>query len=246
MVTVKQNKYDDPAFFEKYSQMNRSVYGLAGAGEWPALRRMLPNLADKRVLDLGCGFGWHCQYAIEQGAESVTGIDISENMLNRAKERTDPRIAYLRTSIEEADFPGQSFDVILSSLAFHYVEDFGAVAEKLSRWLIPGGYVVFTVEHPVFTASGSQDWHYGGDGSIMHFPVDRYFEEGRRDTVFLGEQVTKYHRTLTTYLGCLLQEVFTITGIVEPTPPGELLRTVEGMEHELRRPMMLIISAAKL
>ncbi len=243
---MKQNKYDDPSFFEKYSQMNRSVYGLAGAGEWPALCRILPALTGKRVLDLGCGFGWHCQYAIEQGAESVTGIDISESMLRRAKELTDPRIVYYRTSIEEADFPGQSFDVILSSLAFHYVEDFGAVAEKLSRWLIPGGYVVFTVEHPVFTASGSQDWHYGGDGSIMHFPVDRYFEEGRRDTVFLGEQVTKYHRTLTTYLGCLLQEVFTITGIVEPTPPEELLRTVEGMEQELRRPMMLIISAVKL
>ncbi len=243
---MKQNKYDDPDFFEKYSQMNRSVYGLAGAGEWPALRRMLPDLTGKRVLDLGCGFGWHCQYAIEQEAESVTGIDLSENMLRRAKEQTDPRIVYHRTSIEEADFAGQAFDVILSSLAFHYVEDFGAVAEKLGHWLVPGGYIVFTVEHPVFTASGHQDWDYGGDGSIRHFPVDRYFEEGIRNTVFLGEPVTKYHRTLTTYLGCLLQEGFTITGIVEPTPPEELLRTVKGMEDELRRPMMLMISAAKL
>ncbi|MNC38193.1 hypothetical protein D3C75_867870 [compost metagenome] len=135
--------------------------------------------------------------------------------------------------------------MIISSLAFHYVESFGELAEKIARWLVPGGELVFTVEHPVFTASGSQDWHYDQEGGIMHFPVDRYFAEGQRNTVFLGEQVVKYHRTLTSYLNALLQSGFAITGVVEPTPSEELLRTVEGMENELRRPMMLIISARK-
>ena len=60
---MKENKYDDTVFFEKYSRMDRSVKGLAGAGEWPTLERMLPDFLGKRVLDLGCGFGWHCQYA---------------------------------------------------------------------------------------------------------------------------------------------------------------------------------------
>lgn len=242
---MKQNKYDEQAFFEKYSQMNRSVHGLAGAGEWESLRRMLPDMNGKRVLDLGCGFGWHCQYAIEQGAASVTGVDLSEKMLRRAKEQTDPRIAYIQASIEEAAFADRSFDLIVSSLALHYVESFGAIVEKLARWLVPGGELVFTVEHPVFTASGAQDWHYDEDGRIMHFPVDRYFSEGQRSTVFLGEQVVKVHRTLTTYLNGLLQGGFAVTGVVEPTPSEELLRTVEGMENELRRPMMLIISARK-
>ena len=58
-----RNYYDDHVFFEKYSQMSRSAQGLAGAGEWPTLRQMLPDFSGKTVLDLGCGYGWHCLYA---------------------------------------------------------------------------------------------------------------------------------------------------------------------------------------
>ena len=60
---MKQNKYDDPKFFEKYRQMARSQKGLAGAGAWHELEKLLPEFAGKRVLDLGCGYGWHCAYA---------------------------------------------------------------------------------------------------------------------------------------------------------------------------------------
>lgn len=49
--------YDEPAFFAGYSQMRRSVEGLDGAPEWPALRAMLPEVGGLRVVDLGCGFG---------------------------------------------------------------------------------------------------------------------------------------------------------------------------------------------
>jgi hypothetical protein len=61
----------------------------------------------------------------------------------------------------------------------------------------------------------------------------------------LGEEVTKYHKTLTTYLNTLLKTGFVITGIEEPQPAEHLLHTVPGMEEELRRPMMLIVAAKK-
>ena len=77
---MKENKYDDNIFFQKYSQMSRSQQGLAGAGEWETLRKLLPDFKDKRVLDLGCGYGWHCIYAMEHGASSVVGVDISHKM----------------------------------------------------------------------------------------------------------------------------------------------------------------------
>lgn len=41
------NYYDDPVFFEKYSQMGRSINGLAGAGEWESLQKMLPDFRGK-------------------------------------------------------------------------------------------------------------------------------------------------------------------------------------------------------
>lgn len=243
---VKENKYDDPVFFEKYAQMDRSRLGLQGAGEWKTLEPMLPDFAGRDVLDLGCGYGWHCAYAAEHGARSVLGLDISGKMLEVARgHHAASVIEYRRMAMEDADFADGSFDVVLSSLAFHYVADFGALVRKIVRWLRPGGDFVFSCEHPVFTAEGPQDWYRDEQGNILHFPVDNYYIEGRRQAVFLGEQVTKYHRTLTSYVGALLSGGFTLTGLAEPQPPQEMIDTVPGMADELRRPMMLILAAKK-
>ena len=133
---------------------------------------------------------------------------------------------------------------MLSSLAFHYVEDLESLVRNIARWLVPGGELVFSVEHPVFTAYGTQDWYYGADGSILHFPVDNYYYEGKREAVFLGEQVTKYHRTLTTYLETLLNSGFLLQHVVEPQPPENMM-DLPGMRDEMRRPMMLLVSAKK-
>lgn len=243
---MKENKYDDQTFFDKYSEMSRSRMGLAGAGEWPELRRLLPEFSGKRVLDLGCGYGWHCQYAADQGAAYVLGTDLSEKMLERARrQHGGGAIEYRQAAMEDLAFPDGSFDVVLSSLAFHYVRDLGPLVENIARWLVKGGSFVFSVEHPVFTAYGSQDWYYGADGEILHFPVDNYYVEGARGAVFLGEHVVKYHRTLTTYLDALLQNGLSIRRVVEPQPPEDML-DLPGMRDELRRPMMLLVSAGKI
>ena len=115
---------------------------------------------------------------------------------------------------------------------------------RIGRWLKPGGDFVFSVEHPTFTAYGSQDWYYDADGNILHFPVDNYYYEGQRDAVFLGEHVVKYHRTLTTSLETLLQNGFTLRHVIEPQPPENMMN-LEGMKDEMRRPMMLLVAARK-
>ncbi len=225
--------------------MDRSRQGLQAAGEWPELQKLLPDFTGKRVLDLGCGYGWHCRYAAEQGAAWVLGTDISHKMLDVAHARNPmPNVEYRCAAMEDLNFAPESFDVILSSLAFHYVRDFEQMVQKIAQWLIPGGELIFSTEHPVFTAYGTQDWYYAPDGKILHFPVDRYFEEGPRQAIFLGEAVTKYHRTLTTYLETLLQQGFVLQHVVEPQPP-ESMRDLPGMQEEWRRPMMLLISARK-
>lgn len=245
MRDMKENKYDDQVFFRKYSEMNRSRQGLSGAGEWSELRRVLPDFRGKKVLDLGCGYGWHCMYAAQNGAESVLGTDISRMMLEAAAERNShERITYRQCAMEDLEFAEGAFDVVISSLAFHYVRDFSSLVRKISRWTADGGWFVFSAEHPVFTAYGTQDWYYDDQGEILHFPVDGYYYEGERKAVFLGETVTKYHRTLTSYLNTLLNSGFVLRQIVEPQPPEDMME-LPGMRDEMRRPMMLIVSAQK-
>lgn len=240
---MTNNIYDNEEFFNSYSQMDRSQKGLQGAGEWQTLQKLLPDFKGKTVLDLGCGYGWHCIYAAEHGAKAVTGVDISEKMLEVARQQTPyDNVTYLRECIEEASFEVDQFDVVISSLAFHYIPSFEAVAKNVHAYLKDGGQFIFSVEHPVFTAYGSQDWFYDDQGKILHFPVDNYFYEGERTAHFLGSEVTKYHKTLTTYLDGLLTNGFVIHRLVEPTPPESMLE-VSGMKDEFRRPMMLIVSA---
>ncbi|MBO0475378.1 hypothetical protein IGL98_003273 [Enterococcus sp. DIV0840] len=242
-----KNEYDNPNFFEAYSQMDRSKKGLEGAGEWHELKKLLPDFTGKNVLDLGCGYGWHCRYAVENGAEKVIGIDLSERMIEKANEMTDsPKINYHLMGMEEIDGLNETFDIIISSLALHYVPSFDEIAKKVHHCLKTGGDFIFSAEHPIFTAQGTEDWIYDQNGQPIYWPVDRYFDESIRETTFLGETVMKYHKTLTTYLDGLLTNGFQITRLVEPMPAPEMLEASAEMRNELRRPMMLLVSAKKI
>ena len=189
---MKENKYDDAAFFAKYAGMHRSIYGLAGAAEWAALRAMLPDVAGKSVLDLGCGYGWHCRYFAENGASRVLGIDLSERMLAEARSRENPpAIEYRRAAMEELDFPAESFDLVFSSLAFHYVRDFVPLAANIARWLKRGGALVCSMEHPVFTSGGPQDWTTRRMEPSGIFPWTAILRRRAEGAIFLGERVIR-------------------------------------------------------
>ena len=243
---MKQNKYDDVNFFSAYEKMARSIKGLESAGEWHVLKEMIPELRNKIVLDLGCGFGWHCRYAREQQASSVIGVDISEKMLQKAREMTDDStITYIQLPIEDIVFSDSQFDVVISSLAFHYVKSFEAICKKVYHYLKPGGSFVFSVEHPIFTSRNEQDWYYDDQGNRLHWAVDNYQSEGLRETTFLTENVIKYHKTFSSYINDLLNAGFSVREVKEPIPSEEMLKSNPTMKDELRRPMFLIISAEK-
>lgn len=239
------NIYDNEEFFKEYSKMARSQMGLEGAGEWQTLRPMLPDLKGKAVLDLGCGYGWHCKYAAEQGASFVLGIDQSEKMLETAKQKNShPKITYLRSEILSYDYRENEFDFVISNLALHYIADLNEVYRRVFKTLKPNGVFVFNIEHPTFTGSVNQDWIYSEDGKPLFWPVDNYFYLGERETVFLGKSVRKQHHTLTQILNGLIDCGFLIEGVKEAVPPENMMN-IEGMKDEMRRPMMLLVRAKK-
>src|ERR1700676_2016149 len=117
---MAQNISDNDEFFAGYARLARSIEGLEGAPEWPSLRALLPDLRGRKVLDLGCGYGWFCRWACEAGAAGGLGIDVSEKMLARARTDTpaaDAAITYRRADMESLALPGDAFDLVYSSLA---------------------------------------------------------------------------------------------------------------------------------
>ena len=129
---AKQNIFDNEIFFEGYKKIRDNEVNANNLFEIPALRSLLPDLEGKRILDLGCGFGEHCVEFVAKGAEKVVGIDISEKMLEVAKkENSDPGITYILMPMEDIGSINEKFDVVISSLAFHYIEDFAGVVKNI-------------------------------------------------------------------------------------------------------------------
>ena len=242
---MTQNIYDNEEFFAGYSRLRRSVEGLDGAPEWPALRALLPNLSGLKVLDLGCGFGWFCRWARQQGAAYVLGIDVSEKMLARARgEADDPAITYRNADMEKLDLPANSFNLVYSSLALHYVGNLNGLMLQVDRSLVRGGRLVFSVEHPIFTAPSDPNWSPNAAGRNI-WPVDGYLDEGPRSTNWLAQGVIKQHRTLATYINMLIGLGFSILYIEEWGPTEEQIAAQPNWADEQQRPPFLLVAARR-
>lgn len=242
---MTRNIYDDPEFFANYGRLGRSVAGLDGAAEWPALRAMLPDMSGLRVLDLGCGYGWFCRWAREHGAARVVGIDLSAKMLARAAATTaDPAIAYRRADLETLDLEGHTFDLVYSSLTLHYVADMAALLAKVRDALAPGAAFVFSAEHPIYTAPLRPGWSETADGRRT-WPLDSYLVEGVRRIEWLGGTVVKQHRTLATWLDLLRGGGFALDRLEEWRPSEAQLAARPELAQELDRPMFLLVAARR-
>src|SRR6266516_3536408 len=144
-----QNIYDDPRFFAGYSQLERFGAGWTKALEHPSLMGLLPDVAGQRVLELA------------------------------RSERAHPRVTYLRAAIENLAFPPERFELVVSSLALHYVEDYSALLRSVASWLVSASLLVYSTEHPVYTARDPADgWVLDGQGKRLHWALDDYAEEG--------------------------------------------------------------------
>jgi SAM-dependent methyltransferase len=242
---MAQNIYDDETFFAGYSQLPRSVGGLDGAPEWPSLRALLPDLSGRRVLDLGCGFGWFCRWAREQGASAVLGVDLSDRMLARAKRETrDPAISYVKADLERFTPDPRAFDLVYSSLAFHYIEDLAGLLARIHEALTEDGRLVFSAEHPVTTAPAKPGWSTDGEGRSV-WPVEGYLEEGPRSTDWLAKGVIKQHRTLATYANLLIRAGFAISHVEEWSPSLEQVATHPEWARERARPFFLLMACSR-
>jgi SAM-dependent methyltransferase len=199
-----------------------------------------------RVLDLGCGLGQLSYHIATAGAAEVVGVDISQTMLERARsERSHPRVSYRREAIEDVGFEPSRFELIVSSLALHYVSNYRELVKGMAMWLTPGGVLVYSTEHPIYTARlPGEGWIVDQHGERVGWQIDNYFHEGMREEHWFVGGVRKYHRTMATLLDGLLDAGFRIERVVEPAPDADRLQLRPQESEHLRRPMFLLVRAS--
>ena len=244
---AKQNIFDNPIFFEGYKNIRENAINANNLFEIPALFSMMPDLKGKRVLDLGCGFGEHCKLFVDYGAEKVVGIDISNKMLEIAKkENSDPKIVYINMPMEDIAQLTESFDVVISSLALHYVDDFVGVVKSIYSLLDANGVFIFSQEHPLVTChSGGSRWTRDENGEKKHVNLANYGIEGERVAKWFVDNVKVYHRTFSNIINTLLEAGFSIEHMIEPLPTQELLESYPDYKDLLHKPDFLLLKAKK-
>lgn len=246
---MKQNIYDNPIFFEQYSALRETGVTANDFVEQPALKSLIVSLEDKIVLDLGCGAGSFAKYCAENGAAEVTAVDISSNMIEKAKkENPHEKITYLCTPIEELELQHQTFDLIVSSLAIHYIADYPSLIDMIKRLLKSNGEFIFSTEHPIVTARKEENsnWVKDGEGNKLHWALDHYQNEGKREQYWYIDGVIKYHRTISTLINILIEKGLVLESVIEPTaiPGGVELRP--KLINEERRPSFIVIKAREM
>jgi SAM-dependent methyltransferase len=240
-----QNIYDNQQFFDGYKKLRDNPFSANNIAEKPALFSLIPDLAGKAVLDLGCGYGENCAAFKRLGASRVTGVDISEKMLAVARQE-NPDMEFIHADMSDLSFMNAQYDVIISSLAVHYLPDFLgfciSVAEKLNQ----DGLFIFSQEHPLTTApiSGAS-WTKDNDNNVLHYNLTDYAQSGQRSTTWIVAGVIKYHRTLSDIVNALITAGFVITRMLEPAPTEEAIRRDPSWAKSLHKPDFLLIRARK-
>ncbi len=273
---MAQNVYDRSDFFEGYSHLSRSVEGLVGAAEWPALRAMLPDMNGLRVIDLGCGFGWFCRWACERGAARVLGLDVSEKMLARGLEgagspspsrrvRAGTEMTYPKRCLPvlgKATTADSAINYERADLERLYLPDacFELAYSSLALHYIEDAARLFGTIQRALVPSGR--FIFSTEHPIYMaptnpgwsidaegrktWPVDRYLVEGPRTTDWLARGVVKHHRTMGTTLNLLMQSGFTIEHVEEFCPTADQIAATPELAEERERPMFLLIAARRL
>ncbi len=122
-----------------------------------SLRETLAALSFEHCLEIGCGTGKNTVWLLEKAA-TVTAVDLSEEMLVKAKEKIiSPMVTFVQADITQLwNFASKQYDLVGFSLVLEHIELLQPVLEKASAVLKPGGYLYIGELHPFKQYNGSK------------------------------------------------------------------------------------------
>lgn len=134
-----------------------------------ALQSHLPTRAS--VLDLGCGCGIPVARSLIEAGHEVTGIDISDVQIQRAR-RLVPAATFVRADAMTLDLPHASFDAVICLYALIHMplEQQPDLIKRIATWLLPSGWLLITTGWEAWT--GTEDDWLGGTAPMWWSHTD--------------------------------------------------------------------------
>ena len=200
----------------------------------------LEEVSGKSVIDIGCGEGRFCRLLSDLGAV-VTGIDLTEALIERARALGSKGEAYLVGDAEDLEGVGdESFDLAVSYIVLVDLLDYRRSIREAYRVLRPGGRFIVCNIHPMRSAAMNTDGWISDRSRKLFYPVDNYTEEGPREFLWWRGPVINMHRTLSSYVSAFLNAGFALEGLHEPIPSEEQLAQHPNFDDEPRVPNFII------
>ncbi len=198
--------------------------------ELPETLKLLGDLKEKRLLDMGCGLGKYAKEFIKRGAV-VTGYDASEKMVSLTKKLCKKKGEFFRATHENATLPPNTFDICNASLTLNYCKDLDVIFKKVNGWLKPNGIFTFSMPHPIWLLNRSETMDYSKPHKI-YIKMNSY-----------GVEVFNYYHPLETFIKLANKYHFQLTDILETT----VSRRYKGWpEEKYRLPNALIFKLQKI
>ncbi|MEL6835993.1 MAG: methyltransferase domain-containing protein [Bacteroidota bacterium] len=239
--------YDDEEFFSRYIAKRRRLNSPNDLLEEPIIDELLAEVAGKELLDLGCGDGRYAAKLLGQGLKSYRGIDASENMIRLAQEHLleFAEASVERQTLEEITVTRRSYDILLSRLVLHYLEDLAHIFAVAHQSLREGGCFIFSVEHPIITSNYAA---YNQQAKVKRedWVVDNYFHSGQRINKWIGKEVIKYHRTLEEYVRLIQKSGFALEEIRESKPARANFAEQTEYDRRMRIPLFLLFKVRRV
>ena len=235
--------YDQPEFFSNYMKRRNRIDSPNNAIETPIIYELISDIKEKHILDLGCGDASFGKGLLELGAKHYTGVEGSEQMVEAAHINIlGENATILYETMESYKYQENSFDIVTSRFAIHYVSDINLLFQSIHNTLKANGRFVFSIQHPLTTSSFASKDSGEKRGSWI---VDDYFLNGERKEPWINEIVVKYHHTIEQYFTALRKAGFTILDLREGTPNRDHCNSEEEFTRRQRIPVVLAFSCTK-
>lgn len=255
MQSIKENWNQMAKAYDAYVSHDESF---SNAIELPAILKQLSEVRGKRIFEFGCGSG-RLAFEIEKlSPAEIVAVDVSQAMIDladRYKAEQASRVSFLCGDVSK-DFHHErgTFDLIVASTVFHFIEDLEGVFSHLKALLKPNGIMVLSLIHPVHSAKYPLEKKDGAFPEKEDYKLKYLCKQNRayvQPWISQNKDIEdflcySFHHTLEDYFRAFQKNGLSLINLMEPLPPEAWKETKPSQYHAyIHAPNYLVLTLEK-